>query len=90
MSLVTVTGHCNTVIDGLGLDKLVTVAGVSLVTETGVTVSGKGGIFDAGVRAILRTPLLKTQICTLIHETQRHIGAVDFITNLLDDDVTAC
>ena len=32
----------------------------------------KGVFFDAGVREILRTPLLKTQICTLIHETQRH------------------
>ena len=32
----------------------------------------KGGIFDVGVREILRTSLLKTQICTLIHETQRH------------------
>ena len=32
----------------------------------------KAGIFDAGVREILRSPLLNTQICTLIHKTQSH------------------
>ena len=46
--------------------------GTALDKSAHGTLPTKGGIFDAGVREILRSPFLTTQICTLIHETRRH------------------